>query len=209
MELIQRIAEGLESRPFRVIEPGERAHSAVAVILIPADNGPDVLFIERAENEQDFWSGHVGFPGGRCEESDNSARHTAERETMEELGLDLSSAGYLGRLGDIAPGGLSMVVSCFVYLLDELPLLHLDQSEIARVFRFPLREIGNPARRSRMEIIFRQRVKKFPAICLGNGAGPLLWGISYRVIRNLCKVCDQRSGRIPSEPKLLSTGNGL
>lgn len=189
---MQQIKYALESRPVRIVEPGERARSAVAVILIQDNDGPDVLFIERAKNEKDFWSGQVGFPGGRCEKSDSNTRQTAERETMEEVGLDLSTAGYLGRLSDIAPGGLSMVVSCFVYVLDELPLLHLDQSEIARVFRFPLREIANPARRSRMEIIFRKRLKRFPALCLGDDSGLLLWGISYRLIRNLCKVLEKK-----------------
>ncbi|KAG5458036.1 MAG: hypothetical protein BJ554DRAFT_1822 [Olpidium bornovanus] len=50
---------------------------------------PEILFIKRATRAGDRWSGHVAFPGGKQEPSE-TARQTAERETREELGLDLT-----------------------------------------------------------------------------------------------------------------------
>ncbi|RKP38217.1 NUDIX hydrolase domain-like protein [Dimargaris cristalligena] len=61
----------------------------------------EVLYIRRAISPTDRWSGQVAFPGGRREpgESDQQA---AERETREEIGLDLHTSNYafLGALDD-------------------------------------------------------------------------------------------------------------
>jgi 8-oxo-dGTP pyrophosphatase MutT (NUDIX family) len=75
--------------------------AAVAVILREATNrdaGTDILFIKRAEKEGDPWSGHMAFPGGHLEEADADLRAASMRETMEEIGLDLGPAQYLGAL---------------------------------------------------------------------------------------------------------------
>ncbi|KAJ2368377.1 hypothetical protein H4S01_001626 [Coemansia sp. RSA 2610] len=80
-----------------------------------------LLFIQRAHHDQDPWSGNIGFPGGKHEAGDGSDQSTAERETREEVGLDLS-AGFvhLGQLDD-SPAymlcrGIKIVVSPHVYL---------------------------------------------------------------------------------------------
>lgn len=188
VERIQHIGKVLNSHPFRIIEPGDRAHAAVALILEETPNGLNVLFIERSINANDLWSGQIAFPGGRVENHDNSPRHTAERETREELGVNLSEARYLGRLSDVVPGGLRIVVSCFVYAVDQHPILHPDHREVAAAFWLPLREINNPARRSQVEFMFRERLRKFPAARIRHGKEKPLWGLTYRVLRNLNRV---------------------
>ncbi|ORX70909.1 hypothetical protein DL89DRAFT_267010 [Linderina pennispora] len=59
-----------------------------------------VLYIQRAAYPGDPWSGHIGFPGGKREDSDRDDKMTAVRETQEELGLDIGGEGfeYLGEL---------------------------------------------------------------------------------------------------------------
>ena len=70
--------------------------AAVAAILRPGDH-TEALFILRASREGDPWSGQMAFPGGHKDPEDISIRHTAERETWEEIGLDLSRhARHLG-----------------------------------------------------------------------------------------------------------------
>ena len=48
------------------------SHAAVALILDNAvsRDDPDIVFIERAQVLSDPWSGHIAFPGGRCEPGD-------------------------------------------------------------------------------------------------------------------------------------------
>ena len=99
----------------RLISGDGRSHAAVAIVLHENAGGLRLLFIERSEREGDPWSGHIAFPGGRVETVDRGPRATAERETVEEIGLDLRPAEYLGRLDDITGATLPVLVSGFVY----------------------------------------------------------------------------------------------
>ena len=94
----------------------DKTRAAVAVVLGPTPEGLQLLFIERAQHPDDPWSGHIAFPGGRIEADDPSPRAAAERETLEEVGLDLSNAEYWGRVDDldrthVAGGGLRFRLS--------------------------------------------------------------------------------------------------
>ena len=64
----------------------------------------ELLYIKRATNATDPWSGNVAFPGGKHDVGDADDQATAVREALEEVGLDLSVAGRLafcvGRLSD-------------------------------------------------------------------------------------------------------------
>lgn len=50
---------------------------------------PEILFIKRAANKNDKWTGHIAFPGGRRDPDDGDDREAAIRETWEEVGIDL------------------------------------------------------------------------------------------------------------------------
>ncbi|GFO55000.1 coenzyme A pyrophosphatase [Geomonas sp. Red276] len=195
MRRLQRIQKGLDAHPYRTIEPGERAHAAVALVLEETAKGLNLLFIERATNENDYWSGQIAFPGGRKETVDDCPQQTARRETREETGLDLASARYLGRLSDFAPAGLKIVVSSFVYAIDHRSALTPDPEEIADAFWFPVDEISNPARLTEVRRVFRDRLRTFPAVDVGKRQP--LWGISYHLLRSLEKraVAQKESGK--------------
>ena len=67
------------------------------------DADEKLLFIRRAVNKKDPWSGHVALPGGRQDKEDGEdGEATAVRETMEEVGVDLRDGSWapLGRLVD-------------------------------------------------------------------------------------------------------------
>ncbi len=188
MNKIQQIRMALTSHQPRIIEPGGRAHAAVALILEEQSDRLSILFIKRSTNENDYWSGQIGLPGGRTESCDSTTGHTAERETREEIGLDLSTAHYLGRLSDIAPGGLQIVISCFVYAVNQRPVLSPDDREIADAFWVPVRDLVNPARRSQVDFTFRNRQRSFPAVRTDDDNEPPLWGITYRLLRDFNKI---------------------
>lgn len=189
MERIQYISKLLQDHPARFIEPGDRAQAAVALILEEQPGGLNILFIERSSNDNDSWSGHIALPGGRSESRDSSLRETAERETREELGLDLSTARYLGRLSDIAVGSLNIVVSCFVYAVTMRPELHPDPKEVAGTIWLPVSEIQNQARRTQvMYTRPNKKAWKFPALKIFDREEKPLWGLTYRMLRNLNKV---------------------
>ncbi|MBD0320648.1 MAG: NUDIX domain-containing protein, partial [Gemmatimonadetes bacterium] len=95
---IEELASALAARPPRRAEAEERVPSAaVALLLRPSGDGPELLLIRRAEREGDPWSGHMALPGGRADPRDRDAAATAARETLEEVGIDVVRGGrFLG-----------------------------------------------------------------------------------------------------------------
>ncbi len=175
--------------PRCISEPGRR-RAAVAVVLRERAGTPEVLFIERAEHEGDPWSGHMAFPGGRVDPEDESPRLAAERETREEVGVDLAGAESLGRLDDMqghhAAASPSLVISAFVYHVEK-PLRLEPNSEVADAFWFPVGSLLDPDRhvqRARRESAGPQ----FPGILVGVPERQVVWGLTYRFLEGFFQI---------------------
>jgi 8-oxo-dGTP pyrophosphatase MutT (NUDIX family) len=171
----------LSARPPVPVPDDFRTRAAVALILRTSPLGLEVLFIERAAHAGDPWSGDLGFPGGKVETSDYDARLAAERETREEIGLDLGSSRYLGRLSDIAGAHLPVTVSCFVYGLTGLTSFRLGD-EVRTTFWTPLEQLCSPERHIEATVRFGGSTLVRPAIRILEPGLPVLWGITYRLV---------------------------
>ncbi len=103
--------------------PAGTERAAVAMVFRFAAGYPEVLLMQRASRENDPWSGQVSLPGGRYQAGDPDLRQTAMRETLEEVGVDLSRAHYLGQRRSQAARArsisTSLVVVPFVFTIDE------------------------------------------------------------------------------------------
>jgi len=156
-------------------------------VLRPAQRpseGPRVLLIRRARAEGDPWSGHVAFPGGRVDPSDGGLQPAAERETREEVGLDLSGAEPLGRLDDLAGRATPIVVSAFVYALEVEPPLRFSH-EVADAAWVPFSRLLDPTHHRVESFDYHGHPLEVPAIDAGVGSGPPLWGLTYRFLELL------------------------
>lgn len=158
-----------------------RTRAAVALILRSSRSGHEVLFIERAAHDGDPWSGDLGFPGGKVEESDGDERLAAERETREEISLDLTNALYLGRLAEIAGAHLPVRVSCFVYGMTE-PVILRPGDEIRNAFWIPLEQLYDPERHIEASVRFGGAMLVRPAIRILEPGQTVLWGLTYRLV---------------------------
>jgi 8-oxo-dGTP pyrophosphatase MutT (NUDIX family) len=186
-DITRRIAD---HRPI-LHPPGSGSQAAVAFIIRGTEQGPEGLFIVRAHRQGDPWSGNVGLPGGRVELLDGSLRDTAERETREEVGVDLARTAHVGRLSDIVGAHLPVRVACFVYLVSgELPLLLSD--EVAEAFWVPLASLTTPECRIIAQIRFCDRTVTTPAIILPQPDKPYLWGITYRLVSEFLEIMECR-----------------
>ena len=178
MPSIAEIRQALRvSAGQRLAVEGTR-RAAVAMVLRPADPGPDVLFIERARHEGDPWSGHMAFPGGRVDPGAAPARAAAERETLEEVGVSLRGAELLGRLDDKQGNPRThstLVISAFVYALSE-PQELVTNHEVEQALWFPLRELLEP----RNHVLYPARdALEFPGIQVGEPDRHIVWGLTY------------------------------
>jgi 8-oxo-dGTP pyrophosphatase MutT (NUDIX family) len=181
-------------RPVIATPTGRQWQAAVALVACPGRFGPELLFIERARNNGDPWSGHLAFPGGRTEPADQDLEHTARRETHEELGIHLELNRACGRLDDLVAVNLPVVVSAFVYTLQAHPVLQ-PNAEVEHAFSMPLQHLVEPERRCRYRWRHEDCVQLYPALDLLGPDRPVLWGMTYRLTAQLLELC--RLPRLP------------
>lgn len=162
-------------------------HAAVALLLRQSPRGIEILFILRAECSGDPWSGNIAFPGGHIEADDDSARAAAERETMEEIGIDLGHEEFLGRLDDVAGAHLPVIVSCFSYVVSATTPI-IPNREIGETFWVPLTTLADSSRQRVHRVRFRGEMLERPAIDLLGPGRTVLWGITYRLVGHFMQL---------------------
>jgi 8-oxo-dGTP pyrophosphatase MutT (NUDIX family) len=178
-------------RSYRARELAPEADSisaAVAVILHDGEDGLEVLFIHRAVRAGDRWSGQIAFPGGRRQPSDADLLATAIRETMEEIGVDLTAAERLGVLDDLHPRTPVLppvIVRPFVFALTARPNILLGP-EVQDTFWASIHALLAPAARGQVTVDHPGiPVRTLPAYTLGKHT---IWGMSERILTPLISL---------------------
>lgn len=129
----------------------------------------------------------MAFPGGRAAPVDASGRHTAERESWEEVGLDLAAeAEVLGPLDElVAPVRRSvrppLVIETWVYRLARDPPLKPNH-EVARVYWFSLERLRSGEGRGTLMYDYEGSTLELPCVRLD---GTLIWGLTLRLVDDL------------------------
>ncbi len=175
------VEQALSRRAPELLNFAEVPRAAVALILGSKGDSLDLLFIERSTHKEDPWSGNVGFPGGKMERGDEDLRRTAERETLEEVGIDLGHGRFLGRLSDVGGTRLRIQVACFVYGLRHPDALRLSD-EVRDAFWVPLDVLLDTSRHGEAVVRFGDRQLPRPAFALPQPHKPPLWGLTYRLV---------------------------
>ncbi|KAG0356383.1 hypothetical protein BG005_004674 [Podila minutissima] len=139
-------SSNLSAPPVQAIEQPESLEEFFGQPWVRSGT-PEILFIERATRKTDRWSGHVALPGGKQELHEDD-QETAARETLEEIGLDLSDPTHFRCVGQLDDRELwtsfgrvfLMVLSPFVYiqLSPTTPPLKPQPDEVAAVHWQPL-----------------------------------------------------------------------
>jgi 8-oxo-dGTP pyrophosphatase MutT (NUDIX family) len=178
---LEQVRRALRSYHPAEVDAPEALPAAVALILYEGTAGVEALFIKRAQQAGDPWSGQLALPGGRREPADADLFATAVREAREETGIDLAGVERLGTLDDLYPRTPTLppvVVRPYVFAVLARPAL-LPDVEVERAFWVPLRHLGDPGVRREVTLTVRGVERTFPAYQLGDD---VLWGMTERII---------------------------
>ncbi|HEX4560935.1 MAG TPA: CoA pyrophosphatase [Gemmatimonadales bacterium] len=184
MTSLDHIRRVLASRPG-VADHDPAARPAAVAVILHEDSGPGIsaLFIKRAEQAGDPWSGQIAFPGGRFEEGDGDLLSTAIREAREETGIDLTQAEALGPLDDVNPRSPHLppiVVRPFVFAVSHRTPHTNSPAEVQRTFWIPFKTLIDPATSTQVTMTFRSVPRTFTAYKVD---GEIIWGMTERIVR--------------------------
>ena len=190
---VERIRDRLGRRDALRIDGAGDPFAAVAMILAGGPHDPTILFIERAKRIGDPWSGHMAFPGGRVEQDDADSRRTAERETFEEVGIDLSSAELIGRLDDQAGRRAGTTwqgrpIAGYVYHLTE-PAEVVASPEVEEALWVRSSALFEP--RNQVDYTVSYAPGTFPGILVGKPDRHVIWGLTYRFLESFMRALDE------------------
>ena len=184
-----RIREALNNHAPKRYPSTPDQQAAVAMVLCRQPH-LRLLFIERARDPADPWSGHIAFPGGRRDPEDTDERAAATRETREEVGIDLTLGEYLGRVDDMAGRSagptVKLVISCFVFLL-ESPLPVTLSYEVEDTLWVALVRLADPD----AHILYPHPPDpslEYPAIRIGEQSQHLVWGLTHRFLTRFFRI---------------------
>lgn len=174
-----------------VVPKARTRQAAVAIVLREFEHGPEILFIKRAVQPGDPWSGQMAFPGGHRDSTDSGLKEAAMRETLEEVGLDLALGNYLGALDHqhAAPRGrrLDMLIAPHVFEIAGEPALALNY-EVDETVWAPFTPLV------RNELHDTQTLSITGSATVFNGyrlaGGHFVWGLTYRMLKDFFRTLD-------------------
>ncbi len=159
---------------------------AVVAILLwdEPGRGLQTLLVQRAEREEDPWSGQIGLPGGRVKKATETPRAALHREVDEEVGIKLEDVGV--ELGSLPVGHpmrrIEMRVQPWVYGLKTKSDVRLGP-EIADSFWVNLLEL--PSMKKMSDITIRNQPWSVESYFVD---GRVVWGFTYRVLTELLPI---------------------
>jgi 8-oxo-dGTP pyrophosphatase MutT (NUDIX family) len=126
----------------RAVAPDGRRPAAVAVVLLPDDEGRACMLLTKRARGLRNHGGQWALPGGRLDAAE-TARDAALRELAEEVGVALGPEAVLGFLDDYGTRSGFIITPVVVWSGAHVTLTP-NPGEVASVHRVPLAELDKP-----------------------------------------------------------------
>ena len=113
--------------------------ASTLLLIYPKDGETFFCLIERQEYEGTH-SNQISFPGGK-NESGESMKETALRETMEEIGVDPISINIIGELSQVFVPPSNFLIHPFVGYCDFTPDFKANEREVKRIIEVNIKAL--------------------------------------------------------------------
>ena len=158
------------------------AQASVLVGIVMRER-PTVVLTERTTHLSTH-SGQVAFPGGKRDETDTDAAHTALREAQEEIGLGPEFIEVLGQMPTYRTG-TQFIITPVVALVRPEHSLTLNPFEVADAFEVPLEFLMNPAHHRRHFVEWNGGRREWFSMPYMDGTTErFIWGATAAMLRN-------------------------
>lgn len=186
---LRLLRDALNGRPpARIDRSPELREAGVALLVRPGD-ALELLLIQRAERENDPWSGHMALPGGRRGPGDADLVATAFRETEEEIGIPVARVGVvLGQLDEVAPMTPHLppiVIAPIVVAVPAGTRAMPDHVEVETAVWVPLPALREEGAVSEILIELQDGNRSFPSLRYREY---IIWGLTHRILTQFLEV---------------------
>jgi 8-oxo-dGTP pyrophosphatase MutT (NUDIX family) len=159
--------------------------AAVLLLLYEINSTTHLLFTKRTEKVADH-KGQISFPGGACDEGDESVETTALRETDEEVGVDRDTVIILGLLDDFLTVASSYVITPVVGIAPQRPQYQINCEEVAEIIEIPLLHFFDPAHCRRVSRSPEgEPIPESPEFQYGDH---VIWGATARILEHFLSL---------------------
>lgn len=153
--------------------------AAVLFGVVDRPEGATVLLTQRTDQLRSH-SGQVAFPGGRIDDTDETAEHAALREAEEEIGLAAGAVEIVGRLPDYLTGSGYRIVPVLA-VIDPAHSLTINPHEVADAFETPLDFLMTDRNWVRGSRVWEGRERFFWTVPWRER---YIWGVTAGIIRS-------------------------
>jgi len=185
--MLPRLKQALSQRQKSRIADASLIPSAVLVPIYDKQGQYYVLLTKRTETVKDH-KGQISFPGGACEEQDETLADTALRECAEEVGLAAGEIELLGELDDVVTVGSGYVISPFVAAIPWPHTLKLDPTEVEEIVEIPLSALlDKDCLHRETEVIDGKAITPYSY----HYQGKVIWGATARILNQFLDIFAQ------------------
>lgn len=184
-EIVERIEQALSDYTPRKVDQPTASPAAVLILVCTGAGVPRVVFTERT-HQVEHHKGQISFPGGACDEEDESIEVTALRETFEEIGVDPKDVRILGQLDDMVTVSNFRVTPFVGAMTCEAAYTYrVNDDEVASVVEVPL---GHLLDEQNMELEVRQHNGREVLVPAFAYEGHRIWGATARMLHQLIEL---------------------
>ena len=178
-------AHSIYSPPYRPIYSYEDIlaknpkFAAVNILLYLKNNEWYFPLMVRTTNERDRHSGQISLPGGKKEDSDENFEQTAQRETSEEMGIDIHYNRIIREMSPIYIPPSNFYVHSFISYTKKNPEFFLQESEAVELIEFPISSLLSLPDQPKNMVLPSTNGAEVPVIDFN---GYIIWGATSMIL---------------------------
>ncbi|WP_411768043.1 NUDIX hydrolase [Winogradskyella sp. A3E31] len=189
-DLLGEFAHAKMSPPYRLKLAEQMAqkrktakHAAVMALFYPDQHQKTYLVLILRKTYKGVHSAQVGFPGGKVENGDIDLKHTALRETEEEINVDINAVTVVKEMSPLYIPPSNFIVHPFIGYVGSRPNFIKEEAEVEAIIEVALDDFLDESNVKQTKVATSYKVDiEVPAFYLN---GYIVWGATAMMLSEL------------------------